>query len=113
MLDHLTFFNIILCHRQAVLDMQLYEKALDVFEDDPATSVSYYSLCASFSQDRLLLNMLAAFTYGPFFTCFLQGILHKHLLRTMGTPIVDKILSSLVTSISSHSGVACKIIIHK
>ncbi|KAM3400017.1 hypothetical protein ACQJBY_005105 [Aegilops geniculata] len=46
---------------EAVLDMQLYEKALDVFEDDPATS----------------------------------GILHKHLLRTMGTPIVDKILSSL------------------
>uniref|UniRef100_A0ACD5ZQH3 Uncharacterized protein n=1 Tax=Avena sativa TaxID=4498 RepID=A0ACD5ZQH3_AVESA len=46
---------------EAVLDMQLYEKALDVFEDDPATS----------------------------------GILHKHLLRTMGTPIVDKILLTL------------------
>ncbi|KAM3400024.1 hypothetical protein ACQJBY_005105 [Aegilops geniculata] len=46
---------------EAVLDMQLYEKALDVFEDDPATA----------------------------------GILHDHLLRTMGTPIVDKILFSL------------------
>ncbi|OEL20865.1 E3 UFM1-protein ligase 1-like protein [Dichanthelium oligosanthes] len=46
---------------EAVLDMQLYEKALDVFEDDPATS----------------------------------GILHKHLLRSMGTPIVDKVLITL------------------
>ncbi|KAM0911298.1 hypothetical protein ACQ4PT_013564 [Festuca glaucescens] len=46
---------------EAVLDMQLYEKALDVFEDDPATS----------------------------------GILHKHLLRTLGTPTVDKILLTL------------------
>ncbi|KAL5230592.1 hypothetical protein ABZP36_029368 [Zizania latifolia] len=46
---------------EAVLDMQLYEKALDVFEDDPATS----------------------------------GILHKHLLRTMGAPVVDKILRTL------------------
>jgi hypothetical protein len=40
MLDNVAFLNIILCHLQAVLDMQLYEKALDVFEDDPATSVS-------------------------------------------------------------------------
>ncbi|XP_066361700.1 E3 UFM1-protein ligase 1 homolog isoform X2 [Miscanthus floridulus] len=46
---------------EAVLDMQLYEKALDVFEDDPSTS----------------------------------GILHKHLLRSMGTPIVDKVLITL------------------
>uniref|UniRef100_N1QWP7 Uncharacterized protein n=1 Tax=Aegilops tauschii TaxID=37682 RepID=N1QWP7_AEGTA len=46
---------------EAVLDMQLYGKALDVFEDDPAT----------------------------------RGILHDHLLRTMGTPIVDKILFGL------------------
>jgi hypothetical protein len=48
---------------EAVLDMQLYEKSLDVFEDDPATS----------------------------------AILHKHLLRTMGAPVVDKILLTLVT----------------
>uniref|UniRef100_A0A0D9WC36 E3 UFM1-protein ligase 1 homolog n=1 Tax=Leersia perrieri TaxID=77586 RepID=A0A0D9WC36_9ORYZ len=47
---------------EAVLDMQLYEKSLDVFEDDPATS----------------------------------AILHKHLLRTMGAPVVDKILLALV-----------------
>ncbi|VAH13054.1 unnamed protein product [Triticum turgidum subsp. durum] len=46
---------------EAVLDMQLYEKALDVFEDDPATA----------------------------------GILHDHLLRTMATPVVNKILFSL------------------
>jgi len=46
---------------EAVLDMQLYEKALDVFEDDPSTS----------------------------------GILHKHLLKSMGTPIVDKVLITL------------------
>uniref|UniRef100_A0A0D9ZTH2 E3 UFM1-protein ligase 1 homolog n=1 Tax=Oryza glumipatula TaxID=40148 RepID=A0A0D9ZTH2_9ORYZ len=46
---------------EAVLDMQLYEKSLDVFEDDPATS----------------------------------AILHNHLLRTMGAPVVDKILLTL------------------
>ncbi|KAF0924068.1 hypothetical protein E2562_008395 [Oryza meyeriana var. granulata] len=46
---------------EAVLDMQLYEKSLDVFEDDPATS----------------------------------AILHKHLLRIMGAPVVDKILLTL------------------
>ncbi|KAK3151521.1 hypothetical protein QOZ80_3AG0246920 [Eleusine coracana subsp. coracana] len=44
-----------------VLVMQLYEKGLDVFEDDPATS----------------------------------GILHKHLLRSMGSPVVDKVLITL------------------
>jgi hypothetical protein len=27
---------------QAVLEIQLYEKALDVFEEDPTTSVSCY-----------------------------------------------------------------------
>ncbi|CAO2145966.1 unnamed protein product [Urochloa humidicola] len=48
----------------AVLDMQLYEKALDVFEDDTAIS----------------------------------GILHKHLLRSMGTPIVDKVLITLAAA---------------
>ncbi|AQK79293.1 E3 UFM1-protein ligase 1-like protein [Zea mays] len=46
---------------EAVLEIQLYEKALDVFEEDPTTS----------------------------------GILHKHLLRSMGTPIVDKVLITL------------------
>ncbi|KAL6864696.1 hypothetical protein ACP4OV_015847 [Aristida adscensionis] len=56
---------------EAVLDMQLYEKALDVFEDDPATS----------------------------------GILHKHLLRTMGTPIVDKILMTLDEDNKLNNGV--------
>jgi hypothetical protein len=44
--------------------MQLYEKALDVFEDDPATSVSYHRhhshkiACFSISYEH--------FTYGPF-----------------------------------------------
>ncbi|XP_020085876.1 E3 UFM1-protein ligase 1 homolog isoform X1 [Ananas comosus] len=46
---------------EAVLDLQLHEKALDLYEDDPSTST----------------------------------ILHKHLLKTMGTPIVDKILLTL------------------
>ncbi|THU66088.1 hypothetical protein C4D60_Mb05t10500 [Musa balbisiana] len=46
---------------EVFLDLQLYEKALDLFEDDPPLSV----------------------------------ILHKHLLRTMATPLVDKILTTL------------------
>lgn len=46
---------------EAFLDIQLYEKALDIFEDDPSTSV----------------------------------ILHKHLLKTMATSIVDKLLLTL------------------
>jgi hypothetical protein len=32
--------------------------------------------------------------------CGLQGILHKHLLRSMGTPIVDKVLITLVIFIT-------------
>jgi hypothetical protein len=43
--------------------MQLYEKALDVFEDDPATSVSCYR---HHPHKISLLNNIAAFTYGPF-----------------------------------------------
>ncbi|KAJ0979416.1 hypothetical protein J5N97_014890 [Dioscorea zingiberensis] len=46
---------------EVVLDLQLYEKALDHFDDDPSTSI----------------------------------ILHKHLLRTMASPITDKILVTL------------------
>ena len=77
--------------------MQLYEKALDVFEDDPATSVSCHRhhshkiACFSISHEH--------FTHGPFdyhFFPWLQGILHKHLLKSMGTPIVDKVLITLV-----------------
>ncbi|MQM06836.1 hypothetical protein Taro_039665, partial [Colocasia esculenta] len=43
---------------EAYLDLQLYEKALELFEDEPSTSI----------------------------------ILHKHLLKTMATGIVDKFL---------------------
>jgi len=80
--------------------MQLYEKALDVFEDAPATSVSCHRhhshkiACFSISYEH--------FTHGPFdyhFFPWLQGILHKHLLKSMGTPIVDKVLITLVTFI--------------
>ncbi|XP_015058881.1 E3 UFM1-protein ligase 1 homolog [Solanum pennellii] len=46
---------------ESFLNMQLYEKALDLFEDDPSTSV----------------------------------LLHKHLLRTTGTSIVDTLLLNL------------------
>ncbi|KAK6776870.1 hypothetical protein RDI58_027871 [Solanum bulbocastanum] len=46
---------------ESFLNMQLYEKALDLFEDDPSTSV----------------------------------LLHKHLLRTAGTSIVDTLLLNL------------------
>ncbi|KAJ6804953.1 E3 UFM1-protein ligase 1-like protein [Iris pallida] len=56
---------------EAVLDIQLYEKALDLFEDDPATSV----------------------------------ILHKHLLKTMATPVVDKLISTLVIDNKLKNGV--------
>jgi hypothetical protein len=71
--------------------------ALDVFEDDPATSVSCHRhhshkiACFSISYEH--------FTHGPFdyhFFPWLQGILHKHLLKSMGTPIVDKVLITLV-----------------
>ncbi|XP_042431571.1 E3 UFM1-protein ligase 1 homolog isoform X1 [Zingiber officinale] len=46
---------------EVFLDLQLYEKALELFEDDPSVSV----------------------------------ILHKHLLKTMAAPIVDKLLYTL------------------
>ncbi|KAL8501635.1 hypothetical protein ACS0TY_020950 [Phlomoides rotata] len=46
---------------EAFLNVQLYEKALDMFEDDPSTAV----------------------------------LLHKHLLRTAATPIVDTLLVNL------------------
>ncbi|PRQ33862.1 putative E3 UFM1-protein ligase 1 [Rosa chinensis] len=46
---------------ESFLNMQLYEKALDLFEDDPSTSV----------------------------------ILHRHLLRTTATTIVDMLLLNL------------------
>ncbi|KAK1286957.1 hypothetical protein QJS10_CPB20g00839 [Acorus calamus] len=46
---------------EAFLDLQLYEKALDLFEDDPSTSVT----------------------------------LHKHLLKTTATSIVDGLLLTL------------------
>ncbi|XP_057782761.1 E3 UFM1-protein ligase 1 homolog [Salvia miltiorrhiza] len=46
---------------EAFLNIQLYEKALDLFEDDPPNAV----------------------------------LLHKHLLRTAATPIVDTLLVSL------------------
>ncbi|XP_010253371.1 PREDICTED: E3 UFM1-protein ligase 1 homolog [Nelumbo nucifera] len=46
---------------EAFLNMQLYEKALELFEDDPSTSV----------------------------------ILHRHLLRTTATPMVDMLLLNL------------------
>ncbi|KAL1818915.1 hypothetical protein ACET3Z_013784 [Daucus carota] len=46
---------------ESSLNMQLYEKALELFEDDPSTSV----------------------------------ILHKHLLRSTATPMVDTLLKNL------------------
>ncbi|XP_057832209.2 E3 UFM1-protein ligase 1 homolog isoform X2 [Cryptomeria japonica] len=46
---------------EAYINFQLFEKALDLFEDDPSTSV----------------------------------ILHRHLLRTTATEMVDRILSTL------------------
>lgn len=58
------------CCDQAVLDMQLYEKALDVFEDDPATSVSCHMhhshkiACFSFSYEHLLCSFLFSLVAG-------------------------------------------------
>ncbi|KAH7677979.1 E3 UFM1-protein ligase 1 protein [Dioscorea alata] len=57
---------------EVVLDLQLYEKALDHFDDDPSTSI----------------------------------ILHKHLLRTMASPITDKILLTLDIDSKLKDGVA-------
>jgi hypothetical protein len=70
--------------------MQLYEKGLDVFEDDPATSVSYYR-----SHSYNIACFSASYGHLPMVLWF-QGILHKHLLRSMGSPIVDKVLITLV-----------------
>jgi len=56
---------------EAFLDLQLYEKALDLFVDDPSTS----------------------------------GILHKHLLKTMATPIADKLILTLVMDNKLKNGV--------
>lgn len=56
---------------EAFLDLQLYEKALDLFEDDPSTSI----------------------------------ILHKHLLKSMATPIADKVISTLVVDNKLKNGV--------
>ncbi|KAG6433469.1 hypothetical protein SASPL_105083 [Salvia splendens] len=54
---------------EAFLNIQLYEKALDLFEDDPQNAV------------RSLLILMV--------------LLHKHLLRTAATPIVDTLLVHL------------------
>ncbi|CAL9044027.1 unnamed protein product, partial [Musa banksii] len=59
---------------EVFLDLQLYEKALDLFEDDPPLSV----------------------------------ILHKHLLRTMATPLVDKILTTLDMENKLKNGIEIK-----
>ncbi|WOK93753.1 hypothetical protein Cni_G02454 [Canna indica] len=56
---------------EVFLDIQLYEKAPDLFEDDPPTSI----------------------------------ILHKHLLKTMATPIVDKFLATLDMENKLKSGI--------
>ncbi|KAJ8505791.1 hypothetical protein OPV22_006677 [Ensete ventricosum] len=59
---------------EVFLDLQLYEKALDIFEDDPSLSV----------------------------------ILHKHLLRTMATPLVDKLLTTLDMENKLKNGIEIK-----
>ncbi|CAI9105271.1 OLC1v1004161C1 [Oldenlandia corymbosa var. corymbosa] len=56
---------------ESFLNMQLYEKALDLFEDDPSTSV----------------------------------LLHKHLLRSTATPIVDFLLLDLDTHNKLKNGI--------
>ncbi|KAM0953621.1 putative E3 UFM1-protein ligase 1 [Dioscorea sansibarensis] len=57
---------------EVVLDLQLYEKALDHFDNDPSTSI----------------------------------ILHKHLLRTMASSLIDKILLTLDMDNKLKDGVA-------
>ncbi|KAK9154210.1 hypothetical protein Sjap_001690 [Stephania japonica] len=59
---------------EAFLNMQLYEKALDLFEDDPSTSLT----------------------------------LHRHLLRTTGSSIVDMILVTLDMHNKLKNGVEVK-----
>lgn len=56
---------------EAFLDFQLYEKTLDLFEDDPTLSV----------------------------------ILHKHLLKALAAPIVDKLIQTLVMDNKLRNGI--------
>ncbi|XP_020691309.1 E3 UFM1-protein ligase 1 homolog isoform X1 [Dendrobium catenatum] len=56
---------------EAFLELQFYERALDLFEDDP-------SLCA---------------------------ILHRHLLKTLAAPIIDKLLQTLVMDNKLKNGI--------
>lgn len=71
--------------------MQLYEKALDLFEDDQSTSVSSSDICLIFlsgcyddemSNRRLLYD--------------LQVIMHRHLLRATAATLVDTLFLNLV-----------------
>lgn len=76
---------------QSFLNMQLYEKALDLFEDDQSTSVSSSDICLIFlsgcyddemSNRRLLYD--------------LQVLMHRHLLRTTAAALVDTLFLNLV-----------------
>lgn len=69
--------------------MQLYEKALDLFEDDQTTSVSF-SFCPLHA-DFLKVDIVDGKSL-----CAVQVIFHRHLLRVIGAPIMDMLFRNLV-----------------
>ena len=77
---------------QSFLNLQLYGKALDLFEDDQSISVSktfgkqFLKRCTC----ELGINTKEIFGNA------LQVILHRHLLRTTAAPIVDMLFHNLV-----------------
>ncbi|KAK8956841.1 hypothetical protein KSP39_PZI001253 [Platanthera zijinensis] len=60
---------------EAFLDFQLYERTLDLFEDDPTLSV----------------------------------ILHRHLLKALAAPIVDKLIQTLVIDNKLRNGIEIEV----
>lgn len=83
------------CFLQSSLNMQLYEKALELFEDDPSTSVCFWLNTLNFSFCPLIKHINEVFLLMD------QVILHKHLLRSTATPMVDTLLKNLVTALDT------------
>lgn len=68
--------------------MQLYEKGLDLFDDNPSTSVLI--------KFKASLDVYVFYGHNTY-SLMLQGLLHRHLLKTTAGPMVDMLLSTLVT----------------
>lgn len=75
---------------QSYMNIMLYEKALDLFEDDQATFVSFFvSYPLVIAKCHFVISIL-------FSLSLFQVVLHRHLLRTIGASIADMLLFNLV-----------------